>query len=173
VPYISDTLKGKTKPHIYSWFIWGFVTLIAFLLQLSEGGGTGSFVTLAASFISFSIFFLGFKNGNKDIVTSDTVFFCLSLAAIIIWLLAKQPVISAILIMTIDILGFVPTVRKSWKDPHSETLPTYALNTVRHGIGLLALFEYNFITCLYPVAWMIMNGGFSIMLIVRRHRIGN
>jgi uncharacterized protein with PQ loop repeat len=21
IPYIMDTIKGKTKPHIYSWFI--------------------------------------------------------------------------------------------------------------------------------------------------------
>lgn len=36
-PYIKDTLKGKTKPHVYTWFIWGLVTLIAYALQLSGG----------------------------------------------------------------------------------------------------------------------------------------
>lgn len=38
VPYVRDTLQGKTTPHVYTWFIWGLVTAIAFGLQL-EGGG--------------------------------------------------------------------------------------------------------------------------------------
>lgn len=25
-PYIRDILKGRTKPHVYSWFVWGFVS---------------------------------------------------------------------------------------------------------------------------------------------------
>lgn len=36
-PYIKDTLKGKTKPHVYTWFIWGLVTLIAYGLQVTGG----------------------------------------------------------------------------------------------------------------------------------------
>ena len=38
IPYLRDIIKGKTKPHIYSWFLWSFVTLIAnslFVLMLN------------------------------------------------------------------------------------------------------------------------------------------
>lgn len=41
VPYIRDTLKGKTKPHVYTWFVWGLVTLAAFALQMSAHAGGG------------------------------------------------------------------------------------------------------------------------------------
>lgn len=37
-PYIRDTIKGKTKPHVYTWFVWGLVTAIAYALQLRGGG---------------------------------------------------------------------------------------------------------------------------------------
>ena len=67
VPYIRDTIKGKTKPHVYSWFLWGFVTIIAFALQVSGNAGIGSLVTLAAALVSFVIFALGLRNGKKDI----------------------------------------------------------------------------------------------------------
>ena len=40
-PYIKDTLKGKTKPHAYTWFIWAFVTLAVFFFQYNGGGGAG------------------------------------------------------------------------------------------------------------------------------------
>ena len=170
IPYIRDTLKGKTKPHIYSWFIWGLVTAIAFALQISDKAGVGSLVTLAAALISFGIFFLGLRYGNKQITKSDKLFFFLALLSIVIWIFAKQPVISVILVSSIDMLGFAPTIRKSWNDPFSETLFSYLLNTFRHGLSIFALANYSIITWLYPVSWSLANGLFSLMLIVRRRQ---
>lgn len=67
VPYLRDTINGKTKPHVYSWFLWGFVTLIAFALQVSAGAGAGSLVTLAAAIVSLVIFALGMRQGKKTL----------------------------------------------------------------------------------------------------------
>lgn len=57
IPYYRDTLSGKTTPHIYTWFIWGFATAVIFALQITGGAGVGSWVTLAAVILSFGIFF--------------------------------------------------------------------------------------------------------------------
>jgi hypothetical protein len=169
-PYFRDLLKGKTKPHLFSWFIWAIVTSIIYALQVSAGAGFGSLVTLAVAVISFFIFILGFKNGNKNIKKIDVVFLVLALLAIPLWLLVKQPIISIILLSTIDMLGFAPTVRKSWNDPYSETLSLYAITTLRHGLSIIALEHYNIVTLLFPSTWVIANALFSIMLIARRKK---
>jgi hypothetical protein len=65
VPYIRDTLAGKTKPHIYTWFIWGLVTAIAFGLQVSAKAGPGAYTTLAAASICFVIFGFGMRQGRQ------------------------------------------------------------------------------------------------------------
>jgi hypothetical protein len=171
LPYFRDTIKGKTTPHIYTWFIWGLVTAIVFALQFSAGGGPGSWVSLAVVIISIIVFFLGLKNGKKDITKTDTLFFILSIVALLIWLVLKQPVISAVLVTIIDMLGFAPTIRKSWNKPYSETLFTYELGAFRHGLSFLALQHYNIITWLNPVSWIIGNTFFSIILIMRRRKL--
>ncbi len=170
IPYFRDTIQGKTTPHIYSWFIWGFLTVIVYALQVAAGAGVGSWVTLSVAAISFFIFFLGLKNGKKDITKSDTVFFGLSLAALFLWLFAKQPVLSVILAVSIDMLGFIPTIRKSWNKPYSETLSLYEINAFRHLLSLFALQQYNIVTWLNPVVWVFANGLFSLMLLLRRRR---
>lgn len=172
VPYIRDTIRGKTKPHIYTWFIWGLVTAIAFGLQLSADAGPGAFTTLAAAIVCFIIFGFGVRQGERNITASDTVFFVLSLVALVLWLFAKQPVLSVILVSTIDMLGFVPTIRKSWHKPHEETLVSYQMNTIRFMIAILALDHYTLVTALYPVTWVIANGLFSIFLVIRRGKVG-
>lgn len=171
-PYIRDTLQGKTTPHVYTWFIWGFVTAIAYGLQVSEGAGVGSWVTLAVAIACFTVFILSMRIGKKDITVLDTIFFILSFVALFLWIVSKQPVLSILLVSLVDMLGFVPTIRKSWNKPYSETLFLYELNTLRHGLSLLALQQYNIVTWLYPASWTIANGLFSVMLIIRRKQLG-
>ena len=171
IPYIKDTIKGKTKPHIYTWFLWSLVTFIAFALQVSGGAGFGAFVTLAAAIVSFLIFLLGLRIGDKDITKTDTALLIASLFAIGLWILAKQPVLSVILVSSIDVLSFVPTIRKSWHKPHTETLSSYLINTFRFTLALLALRNYSIVTYLFPLTLAIANGLFSIYLILRRKHI--
>ena len=42
VPYIRSILQGRTKPHVFSWFIWALGTFVVFLAQLAGGGGMGA-----------------------------------------------------------------------------------------------------------------------------------
>ncbi|MDD2822862.1 MAG: hypothetical protein PHQ59_02150 [Candidatus Daviesbacteria bacterium] len=171
VPYIRDTLKQKTSPHVYTWFIWGLVAAITFGLQVSAGAGTGSWVTLGIVLSCSTIFILGLRNGKKDITKIDTTFFILSLIALFLWLVIKQPVLSIILVSIVAVLGYIPTIRKSWNKPYSETLFSYQLNTFRHSLSFFALQEYSIITWLYPISLAIANGLFTLILIIRRKQL--
>lgn len=170
-PYIRDTLARRTKPHVYTWFIWALVTTIAFGLQASAEGGVGSLVTLAAALACFVVFLFGLKRGDKEITRLDTGFFIAALIAIGVWLVARQPIVSTILVSLIDMLGFAPTIRKSWHRPHEETLISYVLNTVRFVLALFALEQYSIVTVLYPATWLAANGLFSLFLIARRQQL--
>jgi hypothetical protein len=167
-PYIRDIFKGKTKPHVFSWFIWTIVTGIIFALQVSAGAGLGAWVTFSVSVISFFIFLKGLQNGDKNIRKIDVVFLILALAAIPLWLIVKQPVLSIILLSSIDMLAFAPTIRKSWDDPYSETLSLYVITTFRHGLSIIGLAEYSIVTYLFPLTWVAANALFAAMLIIRR-----
>jgi uncharacterized protein with PQ loop repeat len=169
VPYICDILKNKTTPHIYSWFLWGFVTALAFALQIADHAGPGAYVTLAAAVLCGVVLVLSFaKKSQKDIQPIDGVFITLAFISLGLWLIAKQPVISAILTTLTDLLGFMPTIRKSWNKPWSETLSFYWANTFRFGLAMFALNRYTVMTALYPLAWLLANGLFAVMLMVRR-----
>ncbi|OGI95741.1 hypothetical protein A2917_00265 [Candidatus Nomurabacteria bacterium RIFCSPLOWO2_01_FULL_42_17] len=168
IPYIRDTRKGKTTPHAFTWFVWGLSTTLAFALQLSAGGGIGSYVTLIIGVAAFSIFGLSLFKGEKHITKSDVVFFILALVALGFWVIAEKPIISVILISLTNTLAFAPTVRKSWKKPFSETLFTYILNCTRQCLNLLALENYNLITSLFPASQILVTLSFIIFILIRR-----
>ena len=41
-PYLRGIVRGTTKPHVFSWIIWGSTTFVVFLAQLQAGGGVGA-----------------------------------------------------------------------------------------------------------------------------------
>jgi len=172
IPYLRDIRKGKTKPHIYSWFVGGFVGFIIFALQVSNGAGIGSLVTFAAGVMCLLVIGLGLiHKSTVEIIWVDTVFLILAFIALGFWLLAKQPVIAAILSTAVEVLGFMPTVRKSWNRPFTETLQSYYLNTFRFSFAILAIQKYTIVTTLYPATWVLFNGLFALMLVVRRKQM--
>ncbi len=173
IPYIKDIIEKKTKPHAFTWFVFTLAGAIAYALQVFGGAGVGAWSLLIAVIICFIIFLLSLRIGIKDITLSDTLFLILSLVALYLWLVVKQPVWSAILATSVEILGFIPTIRKSWNKPHSETLFTYEVCAVRYGISIFSLQQLNILTVLYPIAWMVVNLTFTIILIVRRNQLKN
>jgi hypothetical protein len=173
IPYFIDVVAGKTKPHLFSWLVWCVTTAIICALQISAGAGPGAWVTVSLTLVFVVMFGLSFKYGHKDIRRIDVVFLILALCALPLWLVVHQPVLSIILLSTIDMLGFAPTIRKSWNNPYTETLAMYGISTFRHGIVLLALSSWSIVTYLFPLTWVIANGGFAILLIARRRIISN
>lgn len=172
IPYIIDILKGKTKPHIFSWLSGTIASTIATFLQLLGGAGVGAWVMSTVALACFIIFLLSFKYGTKDITRSDTVVIFLSLLVLVLWLVADQPVLSMILLTVSQLLAFTPTIRKSWHDPYSETTVFYQISGVRHIFAILALEQLNILTALYSSAWAISNLGIAFMLTARRKIVG-
>lgn len=166
--YIASILKGKTKPHLFSWLIWGLLTIIAWAAQVHENAGAGAWVTLAAAIMCFVTVGLCFRYGEKTITRSDWATFIAALAAIPLWYVTKDPLWSVILITIIDMLGFYPTFRKSWMKPGEEALWTYGLSMVKFGLGMMALETFNVTTALYPFSLVVTNAAFMIFVLTRR-----
>lgn len=172
VPYFRDMLSGKTKPHAFSWLIWAVLNGIAYIGQVHDKGGAGSW-PLGFTVVAMSaIFLVSLKKGEKDIRPFD--WFCLIAAgfALIPWLLADSPLTSIILVTIIDLLGFMPTIRKVYIRPFQETLFTHVLSTIKYGLILIALQTYTAVTVLFPLAVFIADGLLVALIMVRRKQVG-
>jgi hypothetical protein len=166
-----DVVRGKTKPHAFTWFPTALTAFIAFGLQLEGGAGIGAWPMFVMVFICFAVFLLSLWRGTRDITISDGIMLVISLLALYLWLVVKQPLLSLFLITFSEIMSFGPTIRKSWKDPYSETITLYQVSTVRHALSIVALEKINLLTALYPVAWTLTNLFIAIFLFIRRKQI--
>lgn len=171
IPYISHILSGKTKPHAFSWFIWALLCFIAGFAQISGGGGVGASIVLTTGVISVAIACFSLRQRAVKITKGDWLCLIGALLAIPLWVITKRPLLSVILVSLIDIVAFLPTIRKSYHAPHQETLSTQVLSAVKHCITVAAQQRYTLTTVLYPGSLAIMTIFFTLMLIKRRAQL--
>jgi len=168
IPYFRDIFRNKTKPHIFSWFVWGLLTAIVFFAQIAKGAGAGAWVTGFAALSCFAVVILAIFKGEKKITISDSLALAGALLGLFLWIITDNPLSAVILITLTDALAFIPTIRKAYADPEGETLSAWISYSLKFAIGLAALESYNITTLLYPVALVLMNGSFALMLYMRR-----
>ena len=168
IPYLRDVFKHKTKPHIFTWFVWSFIVGLGFMAQIKEGAGYGAWVTGVTAIICFSIAILSFSYGEKDIKKTDWLYFILAILGLIGWRLTNNPLVAIIMVILADVLAFIPTMHKGYNKPYEETLSTWGLNSLKFTIALIALESYSLTTYLYPATLIITNGAMALILLVRR-----
>ncbi|MBI1326857.1 MAG: hypothetical protein GC136_04355 [Alphaproteobacteria bacterium] len=171
VYYLYTVYRGNTRPHLYSWLIWGLVTSVVAIAQYAEKGGAGAFVTAFAGFACFTRVIAALTHGEKEITRSDTICLVVCCVAIILWPLTNSPLWSVLLVTAIDVAGFYPTVRKSWHKPQEENALSYVLFAVVYFLSITGLQNYNFTTLFYPVVMVAATLGFVAFLLIRRKAI--
>lgn len=171
IPYFRDIFSGKTKPHAFSWFVWGLLTAIAFFAQLEKGAGAGSWLTGFTSVSCFVTFALALVKGERRFTRFDWFSLVGAIFGMIIWQMSRNPATAVIMVTITDVIGFLPTWRKGFFKPFEETVSSWAMGSLKFIFALLALQAWNFTTALYPIALILINGTFTIMLIVRRKQL--
>ena len=153
VPYIRSIYRGQTKPHVFSWVVWGFGTLTVFFAQIADGGGVGAWPIGVSGLITAYIAALSyFKRCDLVVAKADWAFLVAALAALPCWLLTSDPLWTVIILTAVDLAGFGPTFRSAYVRPHDEHMGFFALGAVRNVFAVLALEHYSVTTVLFPAA---------------------
>lgn len=168
VPYIIDITKGRAKPHPFSWLIWTITSVSIFTLQLLHGSGSGAYPSGIVTVFALTVAILAFSRGKFVVKALDIVCLGLALVGVVLWLVIQQPVLSIALLLLVDVIGFIPTVRKGWHAPYEDSLSLWGISFMRHFAAFMAINKYNFITILNPAVWMTLNLGLCFVLVTRR-----
>lgn len=168
LPYIRDIIRGKTKPHAITWFIWVILVGSAFWIQIIGGGGWGSWVLGCTALMNVVIFGFSVKSAKNLITRFDVVILLLATAAFLVWWASNDPLLGAILLTIVLVLGFLPTYKKSITSPGQETISLFAIAAIKQAVGIAALSAYNVLTLLFPIAVLVANMGIVLLLVFRR-----
>ena len=171
LPYLKDIFSRKTKPHAYTWFIWAITQGTATMgIYYGKGGWGGLELAIGTCFVII-IFLFSLKYGTKNMTKSDTFILIVALAAILFWWQLNQPVLSILMVLIIDVLGYIPSFRKSYQNPWEETLVSWFLFGLSDIFSIFALSEYNILTMAYLTVIAFLNFCLFLLCLLRIYAI--
>ena len=169
IPYWKDVLSWRTIPHIFSIWVWFILTSFnCYVLWLSREWL--SFIPSIIMNISliFSIFY--WVKMFKLIRINWFDYMCLFLAwlLLIYYSISQNIFNTVILTIIIDFIAFLPTFKKGWLQPWTESIFIYLLAWINQIFTFLALSSPNLETSLFWLYIFFANIIFYCMVFFRR-----
>jgi hypothetical protein len=150
LPYIFDTLRGKTHPNIVTWFTWTLLNGINTAAAWTSGAVQTGIFTAAAGLATGAILIAGLRAGVKHYTVFDMLCQAAALGGIVLWKLTADPNLAVLINLAVDLAGLLPTYRHVLRAPDAETWQTFAITTLAGGLTLLSVQHYTFIAVAPP-----------------------
>jgi len=167
-PYFRDIARGTTKPHAFSWLVWGVLNVITFAAQITHGGGPGAWRTAFTGALLISVFIASLRGGERNIARADWISLAAAAVAMILWRLTNDALTAVLLVTATDVIGSFPTFRKSFHKPFDETALTFALSGFSFLLSIFALDQLSLITAFFPAAITLLDFALVAFLLLRR-----
>ncbi|MEM8833369.1 MAG: hypothetical protein AAGB32_02395 [Pseudomonadota bacterium] len=170
--YFYTIYKGETKPHAFTWFLFGVITGIGTLAQFELNAGPSAWSMAFVSVTCFMIAVFALFIGEKNYTKSDWFALLVCLAAIPIWKATDNLMIALFIIMAIDTLTLWPTIRKSFHKPDTEPPISAFMAGARYFLMLFAIPDPTWQNLMYPFFLMMSDWGFALYIVIRRAQLG-
>ncbi len=150
--YIRDTMRGVTSPNRVTWSLWGLEGILGFAVEIQQHIGLASITTLMLGLIPCAVVFVSFRNPHSvwKIGTFDIFCGSISLAGLAFWGFVNQPTVALISFVAADQVAALPTMRKSWLAPGTESPRVFFMGVLNCGITLLTLRSATTAGVLFP-----------------------
>jgi hypothetical protein len=168
LPYIRDTLRGATRPHRGTWLIWGVLGVVVCLSQRADGASWSLVMVAVQAFATVVIFVLAIPRGEGGVSRLDVVMMAIALGGVTGWVLADEPLVATACVVAADAIGVALMVPKTWRDPDSETLITFALASVAGMLAAAAVAALDPALLLYPAYYCVANALIALLIVRRR-----
>jgi hypothetical protein len=166
--YARDTLRGETNPNLVTWSLFALEGLLSFAIERQQHIGWASIMTLMLGVCPLIVCAASLKNpqavwklGRFDLLCGG-----ISLLGLVTWPLMSGTV-ALVAFVAADTMAALPTLRKSWIEPMTESPGAFFAGAVNGFITLLTLKSFTTAGALFPLAITIMD--FVIAMVAYTH----
>ncbi len=169
--YFWGIYKGQTKPHAFTWLVWGVLNAIALPAVVVSDAGAGAWVLGTNVLACLTIAFIGFRQKHVEYDKYDWWALIGGLVGGILWWMTSNPLYAIILVSISDVIAIIPTLRKAYKKPYEENLPGFIVALPAYILAILATESLSVTTWLYPVSIIVIDVVLVLLIIIRRRKV--
>lgn len=170
IPYLRDTWRRTTVPHRGSWLIWGVIEVVAVESQLADGATWSLLPLITQALGTCLVFVLSITRGSGGLSPVELALIALAGVGVLGWFVADEPVIATVCVIVADFVAALMMLPKAWRDPHSETLSTFALAGLAGVMAVGSVGELSLSLLIYPIYFAFINASLTLVISHRRRR---
>jgi hypothetical protein len=172
-PYVRDIRAGTTRPHRGTWLIWAVVAIIAFASQRDDGASWSLVMSGTQAVLTVYVFALALRAGEGGMRRCDAVMMAIAGAGVAGWVVFEEPVVAIGCVVVADLVAAALMVPKTYRDPGSETLASFALASLGGALAVAAVGSLDASLLLYPAYFCLVNGALAVLIHHRRRVLGS
>ena len=166
IPYVISVIAGKTKPHPFSWFLWGLIGILSLYFYIHVGAHETLPLAYGGAIFPFVVFLFSLKYWSGGFSRFDYIVLTLSILSIVLYVLFRSASFSLSISILADMFAFMPTIRKTYLDPSSESLPSWCLFLGSYILSVLAISRWTYGVAIFPCYLMVF-GFIMVSLLIR------
>lgn len=167
--YIVSILRGESKPEKETWWVLSIVGICIALSYFYSGARSTMWIPLGESVGPLIIALLSIKYGEVESVKVEKFSLLGVLCGSLLWVLFKSPTVALVSFVSIDFLGILPTIHKSYYEPHTENFISWFLAFIACIINLFAIETLSFSLFIYPVYALLVN--LTIVIFISKRKV--
>ena len=168
VPYVRDTLRGATRPHRGTWLIWSVLAILVCFSQRADGATWSLLMAAAQAILTSLVFVLAIRRGEGGVSAGERLMLAIACGGVIGWISADEPIVATACVVAADLIGAALMIPKTYRDPDSETLVTFAFAGVSGMLAAGAVGAPDLSLLLYPLYFGLVNGALALLIHHRR-----
>lgn len=167
--YVRDTLRGVTSPNRVTWGLWSLEGVLAFVVEVQQHVGLAALMTLTMGFVPFVVVVASFRNSHLawKIGPFDIVCGVVSVLGLVFWCFINEPTVALLAFVAADSMAALPTVRKSWLAPTTETARAFFLGFANCAITLMTLQHFTTAGALFPGCILVTDLTIGVLVVTR------
>jgi hypothetical protein len=168
VPYLRDTVRRSTRPHRGTWLIWTVLAVVVSLSQQADGASWSVAMAVTQAATNGLVLALAIRLGTGGVSALDASLIALAGVGVGGWLLAGDPLTATACVVVADVAAAAMMVPKTWRDPGSETVSTFAGASLAGALATAAVAAPDPSLLLYPAYYCLVNGALALLIVGRR-----
>jgi len=167
-PYVRDVIARSTRPQRGTWLIWSMLAIVVGLSQRADGATWSVVMAGAHAAGNGLVLALAVRYGTGRLSRQELALVAVAGAGVTGWVLADDPLVATVCVVAADLVALAMMVPKTWRDPGSETLSTFALASVGGALAVASVGALEPSLLLYPAYYCLANGALALLIVGRR-----
>jgi len=170
--YAVQTVRGRTQPNRVTWAMWTVAPLVAFAAELTEHVGLDALMTFAVGFGPLLVVGASFLDPKAYARLTRLDLACggLSVLALVGWAVTGRGNVAICLSILADLFAATPTVRKAYREPHTESVAAFLADIVGAVITLLTIRAgaWGFASAAFPAYILVGASTIAVLILMPR-----